>query len=344
MADDANYDWFNVNLGVENGATDIHSVTFNSVDLNMGTSLCSTEGTIPANTFLFDTIPKCTGDFFEIFNTSVIAFTMCVIVFTIIMVSQFITIIWTERKLIARLMDRRGATTSMRSLWVGENGVTAGKWWNLLPFGLGKPVGWLVNTLNRVAGNKSKQATVDRVNNRSWHGIWYLFPGFFQGLGDGMKFLTKEHMVPNKADKVIYELAPFLIISSTVLILGFLPFGSGIYAANPEMSVLFAFAIFGIAPLGVFFAGWSSNNKYTLLGGIRSAAQLTAYEIPLLITILSVCVLSGSLNIIEIINFQYASGVWNFFLIPLGFFLFLITMGVISDSNKPSLIAWFDLL
>ena len=74
-----------------------------------------------------------------------------------------------------------------------------------------------------------------------------------------------------------------------------------------------AFAIFGIAPLGVFGAGWSSNNKYSLLGGIRSAAQLTAYEIPLLITILSVCVLSGSLNIIEIIDFQYGSGVWNFF-------------------------------
>ena len=326
MGEDAKYDWLNVNKLVDSSATDLHSVAFNSIDINAGTSLCAAEGTVKGNTFLFDTIPKCTSEVFDIFTTSVVTFTMCVVIFTIIMLSQFITVIWTERKLIARFMDRRGATTSMRSLWVGENGVTAGKWWTLLPFGLGAPVGWVVNTLNRVAGNKSDKATVNRVNNRSWHGIWYLFPGFFQGLGDGMKFLTKEHMVPNKADKLIYELAPFLIISSTVMILGFLPFGSGIYAADPEMSVLFAFAIFGIAPLGVFFAGWSSNNKYSLLGGIRSAAQLTAYEIPLLITILSVCVLSGSLNIIEIIDFQYGSGVWNFFLIPLGSLLFLVTM------------------
>ena len=92
------------------------------------------------------------------------------------------------------------------------------------------------------------------------------------------------------------------------------------------MSVLFAFAIFGIAPLGVFFAGWSSNNKYTLLGGIRSAAQLTAYEIPLLLSILGVCVMAGSFNFIEIIHFQHSSGVWLFFLMPLGGVLFLVSM------------------
>ena len=88
-------------------------------------------------------------------------------------------------------------------------------------------------------------------------------------------------------------------------------------------------AIFGVAPLGVFFAGWASNNKYTLIGGMRSAAQLTAYEIPLLITVLGVAVLSGSLNIIEIVDFQMGEdegNVWNFFMMPLGAALFLITM------------------
>ena len=110
------------------------------------------------------------------------------------------------------------------------------------------------------------------------------------------------------------------------MILGMIPLASGIYGANPELSVLFAFAIFGIAPLGVFFAGWSSNNKYTLLGGIRSAAQLTAYEIPLLLSILGVCVMAGSFNFIEIIHFQHSSGVWLFFLMPLGGVLFLVSM------------------
>ena len=129
MSKDAKYDWLNVNKAIESSATDIHSVAFNSIDINAGTSLCDAQGTTAANTFLFDTIPRCTGEIFNIFNTGVQTFTMCVIIFTIIMLSQFITVIWTERKLIARLMDRRGATTTFRSLWVGENGVTAGKWW-----------------------------------------------------------------------------------------------------------------------------------------------------------------------------------------------------------------------
>jgi NADH:ubiquinone oxidoreductase subunit H len=150
-----------------------------------------------------------------------------------------------------------------------------------------------------------------------------------QNVADGMKFMTKEHMVPEKADRFIYELAPVIIISTTVLVFAFIPLGPTLYAANSELSLLFMMAIFGIAPLGVFFAGWSSNNKYTLIGGMRSAAQLTAYEIPLLITVLAVAVLSGSFNLIEIVEFQAASSngaVWNLFLLPLGAVLFLVTM------------------
>ena len=242
------------------------------------------------------------------------------------MLSMFM-ILWIERKFYARVNDRRGATTALRSLWVGENGVTAGEWWNMVPYGLGKPIGAINRWLNKVAGNSGhKHEMVNRVGNRSWYGVT-IFPGFFQNIADGMKFLTKEHMVPSRADKIIFELAPFLVISSTIMILGMIPLSSGIYGANPELSVLFAFAIFGIAPLGVFFAGWSSNNKYTLIGGMRSAAQLTAYEIPLLITVLGVCVISGSFNLIEIVDFQAEeSNVWNLFMLPLGAVLFLITM------------------
>ena len=105
-----------------------------------------------------------------------------------------------------------------------------------------------------------------------------------------------------------------------------IPLSSGIYATNPDLSILYAIAIFGIAPIGVFFAGWSSNNKYTLIGGIRSAAQLTAYEIPLLLTLLSVAILSGTFNIIDSIHFQHMAGTWNIFLMPLGAALFLVTM------------------
>ncbi|MCH1481182.1 MAG: NADH-quinone oxidoreductase subunit H [Candidatus Poseidoniaceae archaeon] len=247
------------------------------------------------------------------------------IVFLMLFFSQF-AILWIERKAVARMNDRRGATTALRSLWVGENGVTAGEWWNMLPFGLGKPIGGLNKFLNKKFGNRDEKfATVDRVNNRSWMG-YSIFPGFFQNVADGMKFLVKEHMVPQRADKLIFEVSPFLIVSSTLLILGIIPLSSGMYATNPELSILYAIAIFGIAPIGVFFAGWSSNNKYTLIGGIRSAAQLTAYEIPLLLTLLSVAVLSGTFNIIESVHFQHSAGSWNLFLMPLGAGLFLLTM------------------
>ena len=251
--------------------------------------------------------------------------TGCTIGFALIMLSMFV-ILWLERKLYARTNDRYGAMTSLRSLWVGEDGVTGGAWWNKIPFGLGRPVGALNRALNQRFGNDDPdRPMVTRAQNRSWLG-YTILPGFFQQLADGMKFLVKEHMVPQRADKWIYEIAPFIVVSSTVMILGLIPLSSGIYGANPEYSVLFAIAIFGIAPIGVFFGGWASNNKYTLLGGIRSAAQLTAYEIPLLLSILGVCVMAGSFNFIDIVAMQTSSGSWNVFLMPLGAVLFLVSM------------------
>ncbi len=252
-------------------------------------------------------------------------FLMAVLAFSGIM-GTLPVLLWMERKLLGRFMDRRGARTSLRSLWIGENGVTAGEWWNQLPFGTGAPVGMLNRALNDLAGNDHDLEAVSRVNNRSWHGVWWLLPGFFQNVADGMKFLTKEHMVPEKADRYVFEVAPFLIIATTVMCFTFIPLGPHYYSNNSEMSILFLMAVFSVAPLGVFFAGWSSNNKYTLLGGIRSAAQLTAYEIPLLITVLSVVVISGSFNMIEVIEFQADSGVWNLFLMPLGAVLFIVVM------------------
>ncbi len=252
-------------------------------------------------------------------------FLMAVLAFSGIM-GTLPVLLWMERKLLGRFMDRRGARTSLRSLWIGENGVTAGEWWNQLPFGTGVPVGMLNRALNDVAGNDHELEVVSRVNNRSWHGVWWLLPGFFQNVADGMKFLTKEHMVPEKADRYVFEVAPFLIIATTVMCFTFIPLGPHYYSNNAEMSILFLMAVFSVAPLGVFFAGWSSNNKYTLLGGIRSAAQLTAYEIPLLITVVGVVVISGSVNLIEVIEFQADSGVWNVFLMPLGAVLFIVVM------------------
>ena len=255
-----------------------------------------------------------------------VATLVCTVVFTTVMIT-ILPIPYIERKFIGRLMDRLGATTTLRSLWVGESGVTAGEWWNQLPFGMGAPIGWLNRLLNSIWGNDHPLETVSRVNNRSYHGYWFLLPGFFQAFADFTKFAGKEHIVPKNADKAVYEVAPVIIISTTVLVFAFIPFGPHFYITSPELSAIFMMAIFGVAPLGVFFAGWASNNKYTLIGGMRSAAQLTAYEIPLLITVLGVCVLSGSFNIIAIVDFQMIEAdVWNIFMMPLGAVLFLVTM------------------
>ena len=115
---------------------------------------------------------------------------MCTVVFTTMMLTLMI-VPYIERNFIARLMDRLGATTTLRSLWIGEGHTTAGRWWNQLPFGIGAPIGWINGLLNSTFGNKSKHVAVDRVHTRGYHGIWFLFPGFFQALADFLKFATK---------------------------------------------------------------------------------------------------------------------------------------------------------
>jgi len=166
---------------------------------------------------------------------------MAVTVFATIM-GTILALLWIERKFFARIMDRRGATMALRSLWVGEGGEHA-DWYDDLPFGTGKPIRWLNNLLNDKAGNASDYETVHRTKDRGYHGVWWLLPGMIQNVADGMKFMTKEWMVPAKADKFIFEVAPFIIITSTVMIFAFIPLSSNIYSANPELSLLFLMAI-----------------------------------------------------------------------------------------------------
>ena len=102
---------------------------------------------------------------------------------------------------------------------------------------MGAPIGWTIGILNSTFGNESKHVAVDRVHNRGYHGIWFLFPGFFQALADFLKFATKEHIVPAKADRLVFEVAPIIIISTTIMVYAFIPFGPHIWAADPELSL-----------------------------------------------------------------------------------------------------------
>ena len=149
--------------------------------------------------------------------------------------------------------------------------------------------------------------------------------GLFQTIADTIKLLIKEDITPKKADKALFLVAPFIIFIPTMLVFLVIPFGKGLIPADLNIGILYVLAITGLAVIGLLTAGWASNNKYSLIGGLRSAAQVVSYEIPLLIVILGVVVMAGSIKMGDIVAAQ-AGGVKTWFIFPqaVGFILFLI--------------------
>ncbi|MCK5290827.1 MAG: NADH-quinone oxidoreductase subunit NuoH [Thermoplasmata archaeon] len=144
--------------------------------------------------------------------------------------------------------------------------------------------------------------------------------GFLQNLADGMKLIQKELITPKNADKWMYDIAPAIIATTSILAFVAIPFSETFYVANINAGLIFILAILAIAPLAVVLAGWSSNNKFTLIGGLRGAALMLSYEIPLILSVIGVILLSGSLNPIEIVHAQQQTsvlGVENWYIIPL---------------------------
>ncbi|MFM8803690.1 MAG: NADH-quinone oxidoreductase subunit NuoH [Planctomycetia bacterium] len=163
--------------------------------------------------------------------------------------------------------------------------------------------------------------------------------GLGQPMADGLKIIMKEDFTPRHVDKVLYTAAPLVILAASLAIFAAIPFGSvlpplGIpglpdpvpflVAPGLDVGVLWVFALSSIAVYGVLLGGWASNNKYGFLGGLRSSAQLVAYEIPLGLGLLGVVLAAGSLKLDAIMNAQAESGVWYAFAQPLGFIVFLV--------------------
>jgi NADH-quinone oxidoreductase subunit H len=148
--------------------------------------------------------------------------------------------------------------------------------------------------------------------------------GFIQQFADAIKLFLKEIITPDKADKLLYHIAPVILVSSTLMILTAIPFSEGFYLAAPEGGILFVMAMFAVAPIAILVGGWASNNKYTLIGGMRSAGMMMSYEIPLLLTIAAIVILAGSFNLIDIVHAQQELGVWYAIPMLLGFVIFLI--------------------
>jgi NADH-quinone oxidoreductase subunit H len=128
--------------------------------------------------------------------------------------------------------------------------------------------------------------------------------GFGQFIPDGIKSLTKEDVVPRAADKLVHFLAPVLMLVPVLLAYAVLPFGRNMTVADYDAGLLFFFAIGGAVELSVFMAGWSSRNKYSLLGAMRAIAQMISYEIPLILSAVTVVMMVGSLNLTAIVQHQ----------------------------------------
>jgi len=155
--------------------------------------------------------------------------------------------------------------------------------------------------------------------------------GYLQCLADGLKTFLKEDITPKKADKKGYMWALSLVIGTSVLIACMIPLSDRWFIVDYAAGLLIIFGLFAIAPLMILVAGWAQNNKYALLGGMRAAAQMISYEVPMLIIFASVALMAGSFNINDIVHAQ-ADTMW--FIIPqaLGFVVFLIA--AIAEAER----------
>ncbi len=152
--------------------------------------------------------------------------------------------------------------------------------------------------------------------------------GLLQPIADLLKILTKEDLIPAKGDRLVFWLAPVVAFVPIVMIFAVVPFQSGALLADLNIGILYIVAISSLATVGVFMAGWSSNNKYSLIAAMRDVAQLISYEIPLILAIVGVVLIAGSLSLTEIVA---AQSVPFILLQPLGFLIFFI--GSLAESN-----------
>ncbi|MEM0342926.1 MAG: NADH-quinone oxidoreductase subunit NuoH [Thermoplasmata archaeon] len=163
--------------------------------------------------------------------------------------------------------------------------------------------------------------------------VGYRIGGWLQNIADGIKLFVKEIIVPRKADSLVFLLGPTIFVSSSFLALSTIPLSPDFGVATNDSGdgvpagVLIAFAFFAIAPFSILLTGWSSNNKYTLIGGMRSAAQMMSYEIPMLLCVASVFLLSGSFGFEGVVGAQ--EDVW--FAIPLALGLIVFVTCLIAE-------------
>jgi NADH-quinone oxidoreductase subunit H len=165
--------------------------------------------------------------------------------------------------------------------------------------------------------------------------------GLLQAVADVIKLILKEDVVPKAASKIFHSLAPVISLTVALVTLSVVPFGGSIYIFGKEISlmvapginigILYILAMSSLGVYGITLSGWSSNNKYSLLGGLRSTAQMISYEISMGLAIIGVIMMTGSLQLEEIVKLQ-SGWRWNFIFQPIGFITFMIAS--FAETNR----------
>lgn len=148
--------------------------------------------------------------------------------------------------------------------------------------------------------------------------------GWAQLIADGVKFFQKEDIIPTDADRPVFKAAPLLVLIGTVALLVVIPFGPGLIFNDLDVGIFYALAISSLSTIGVLMAGWSSANKYSLMGGLRAAGQLIAYELPLVLAVVGSVILAGTMSMQGIVQAQIDAGYPYIIFQLVGFVIFMI--------------------
>lgn len=156
------------------------------------------------------------------------------------------------------------------------------------------------------------------------------FHGLLQPFADALKLLGKEDLVPGGADKTLFLIAPLIAFTPSVLVYSAMPWVETYAGISFDVGIFMIFAVAAVFPVGILVAGWASHNKYSLIGGFRSAAQQISYEVPMIIAVMGIVMLSGSMKISVLVNAQ--AGLWHIVTQPLAFVIFFIAM--LAELNR----------
>lgn len=164
--------------------------------------------------------------------------------------------------------------------------------------------------------------------------------GLLQVMADLFKLLQKEDIIPRNVDRILFLLAPFIAHIPALLVFLVIPFGPGMVVADYDIGIIMIAAVLSYSVIAIFMAGWGSNNKYSLLGAMRGAAQMISYEITLVMSVIGVVMMAGSLRLSDIVLAQADRGVLGWYLFPqiIGFIVYLIAS--LAELNR----APFDLV